>query len=176
MDFSFISDTALRKKIDDSVGYIVTLSEELVHQHKKPFTAETCRVIVLYAHSIIEALLHEAYQNHEEVISFVEYKDVNELSKKYKHNDIPDGEIVIATRIAREKLERNIGFHELVDFFDSKMLTTETVERMKTMNDLRNSFHLRKGGRVTCTPKDVEESLQLLELTVSKIPGFIAKK
>lgn len=175
MDLQFISNEKLRERIGDALSYILVLDANARQSNEIVFKFETYRVIILYAHSIIEALLHEAYGKLEEEIERVEYKDPSSLSKNFTHKEFKDGEVVIAVRKSVVKTEREIGFFELVQFLEDKILKPETVERMKKLNDLRNSFHLKKVDSILCKEADVDEALQLLELTLARIPGFVGK-
>jgi len=173
MDLDFIKDTNLRGRVEHSIKYIFVLNEDVRNNQSRIFVAETNRVIVLYTISIIEALLHEAYDSIPEHITATEYKDVSLLKKDYIHKKYQSEEVVIAVRTLVEKSTRTISFSDLLDFFETRMLKTATVIRLRKLNDLRNSFHLRKGGVVNCTITHVEEALQLLDLTLTKIPKFI---
>lgn len=177
MDLEFIADKKLRNRIGDAITYILVLDTQARGSKEKIYQTETCRVIILYAHSVIEALLHEAYEKTGDSLYRVDYKDPTELSKNFMHRTVTDGEVVVAVRRKVPREGREIGFYELVDFFEKrkeKMLKKETAARMLNLNELRNSLHLKKLGSVSCTIDDVDEALQLIELTVNNIPRFVA--
>jgi len=175
MDLEFIIDTKLRNRIGDAITYILVLDTQARGSKEKVFQTETCRVIILYAHSAIEALLHEVYEQADDCLYRTDYKDPSVLNKNFTHRTIRDAELVVAVRKKIPKKDHEIGFHDLVTFFEKKMLKKETVARMLKLNGLRNSLHLKKLGSVACTINDVDEALQLIELTIKNIPRFVSK-
>ncbi len=177
MDFDFIKDSDLRKKIEDSVEYIYAAYEESKKKDKSElFRTETFRVIVLYTVSIIEAVLFDIYHQQDKRLIKEEYKETISLPKEYIHTKIENGTIAVVVIKKTEKDEIEIGFQELVKFLEKeKVLQKETVTRMLEINNVRNTLHLRKERVQTCTVKEAESALELLLYTLQNAPRFIKK-
>lgn len=175
MDTAFIKNKAAKARIDDSITYIFALYKDARNNQSKSFQTETCRVIILYTISIIEALLHEAYAIVPEKITKEIYKDPRIIDGGYTHRANKDCSVVLNVRCTVEKPEREIQFNELLQFLKQKVLHPKTVQRLEKVNSLRNTFHLRKLGKSGCTTKDVEEALSLLDLMLNEIPKLLQK-
>ncbi len=173
MEFGFIKNKALRNRIEESVEYVLILVEEAREVKNKKHQTEKYRTVVLYSTSVIEALLFDIYHRIGEKIKKVVYKDPSELNTNYKH-ETQGGRVVVAVRTTLDKAEIEIGFVELLSFLKiKKILKAETVERIRVLNSMRNTIHLRKKGDAQCSITDVEEALSLLELTIKNTPRFI---
>lgn len=172
MKADFISDNKLKQRVEDSIEYVLALYEMAEKSENETFQAETSRVIVLYCVSIMEALFLSIYHKQNKKIKQIEFRNVSKLATGYVHENL-EGDVVVAVRCEKEKTEPEIGFNELLSFLKGETLTTETVDRIKKINQLRNSFHLRKQGESICGVVEVEEALSLLELTLKHTPRFL---
>ena len=175
MDTDFITDRTLQKRVDESITYIFALYFDAQDNQSKEFETETCRVIILYTISIIEALLHQVYEVIPQNITKESLRDTRELGGGYQHAANKHCEVIVATRCIINKEPREIQFNELVSFLQHKALKKDTVARIKKINSLRNTFHLRKHGSSACKISDVDEALTLLELILKEIPRFLKK-
>lgn len=176
MDFEFIKDSALRKKIEDSVEYIFALYEEAKRGDKNElFKTETFRVIILYTVSIIEAVLLYIYHQRESRMVKEEHKEIQTLENQYKNTHV-EGRVVVSVVKKSEKKDIEIRFQEIVKFLQNeKVLRSETADRMLEINDTRNTFHLRKERMSPCTVGEVEGALELLLYVLGNAPKSIKK-
>lgn len=173
MNTDFINDTTLRSRIESAVTYSVALYELAKQSEQDSFKAETYRVIILYCASIIEAILFSIYHKQSIKIARDTYVDQQQLSTRYTHAS-KTGRVVIALLQQKEKPEYSISIPELADFLhNQKVLTKTTVLRIKSINETRNSVHLRKQMARACTVVDVEEAFSLLNLVLEHAPRFI---
>jgi len=178
MDLDFITDSALRQRIKDSVEYIYTTLELSKDATKKElFRAETYRVIVLYIASVIEAILFYLYSRRGIYLQKEEYKKVHLVGNGYVNTEVSSGKVIIATVKTVDKKESEIGFKELVIFLEAqKILKKETSKQMLSLYNMRNTFHLRKEQELPCTVADVERYLQLLLYTLTNVAKFFTVK
>ncbi|MBU3979355.1 hypothetical protein KKE68_06700 [Patescibacteria group bacterium] len=177
-DLDFVKDDELRKTIEDSIEYIYALYEQSKDSGQKElFREETCRVIVLYIVSAIEAILLYFYKERREKIKSTEYKFIETLPSDFEHSGKPGLPVVVAVQEKVEKAEHQIGLHDLVMFFKNKNLIQEkTVEDILELNDVRNTFHFSKSRVKKCDSNRVEAALQLLLYTLERAPGALRKK
>lgn len=86
------------------------------------------------------------------------------------------GKVILAVESESEKLEIEIGFHELIKFLEKvNVLTPLTAQHIRDINSLRNTFHFRKERIRPCGVADVESALALLAYTLEHTPRFIKK-
>jgi len=177
MDFDFIKDSDLRKKIEGAVEYIYASYEESKKKDKSElYQTETFRVIILYTISIIEAVLFDIYHQQGKRLVKEEYKETTSLPEEYIHTKVENGRVAIVVVKKVEKSEIEIGFQELVKFLEKeKVLHKETAIRMLKANNVRNTLHLRKERAPVCTVQEVEHALELLFHTLQNAPRFIKK-
>lgn len=165
----FIKDEELKKIITKSLDYSIILINSLqLDQQKNNFIEETCRVIILYIQSIIEAVLLYFYNIHSDNIMMIEYIEIQKLPSSYTKND----QYIPVIAMQKQKQRSQPGFQELVQFFkDRKNMTLETSNKMLKLNQIRNTFHLNKSREsLVCDEKQVNESFELLMITLSKGP------
>lgn len=177
-DLGFIKDVELRKTLEDSIEYIYALFERSKDDGQKElYKEETHRVIVLYVISAIEAVLFYFYKERGEKIEYSEYKFIQTLPSEFIHSEKKGLPVVIAVQEKIEKLEHQIGLHELVKFFRIKKLIQEkTATDILELNDVRNTFHFSKPRAKRCDLARVESALQLLVYTLEKAPKALRKK
>ncbi len=171
-DLDFITDSQLKKTLEDSVEYIYTLYEQSKSLEEKPlYKEETYRVIILYVISAIEAVLMFFFKERDEKITFCEYKYVEILSEKYNHREKSNLPVVIAVQQVTEKKEHQIGLYDLVTFYrDKKLIQEKTAQDILELNDVRNTFHFSKPRVKECDVEKVESALNLLLRTIEKAP------
>ena len=173
MDFGFIKDSELRKKIEDSVEFIFASYEETKQGEKSNlFKTETYRVVILYTVAIIEAVLFYIYHERGVKIEKEEYKEKLYLPESYTNTKVAQGRIQIAVVKKREKDEIEIGLHELVKFMqEQRVLRVSTGIKILEINDTRNTLHLRKMRKSACTIAEVDEALALLVYVLENAPS-----
>jgi len=177
-DLDFITDTDLRKKIENSIEYVFVLFEKSKNEKEKDlFREETHRVIILYIISIIEAVLLYVYKKRNEELTKLEYKFVTTIPNEYKNEKEKDFPVVIAVQKKIKKQDHEIGLFELVNFFkDKKLMMEKTVEKILEINDIRNTFHFNKSrSSVICDIKHVESAFSLLVYVIEKVPKVFKK-
>jgi len=129
-DLDFITDSKLRKTIEDSFEYIYVLFDNSKQEEKnKLFKEETNRIIILYVISIIEAILLFIFLKRNDEISKLEYKFIQTLPEEFKHLEQKDYPIVVAVQKKVKKKEHEIGLFELVNFFKEKKLMLEKTAK-----------------------------------------------
>lgn len=176
MDLDFITDSALRQRIEDSVEYVYTTLELSKDATKnETFRSETHRVIILYIASIIEAVLFYLYVKREVHIQKEEYKKVYEIGNGYTNTEVPSGKVIVAAVKMVDKKESEISFKELVTFLEAQKILKKTSTLMMSLFNMRNSFHLRKKQELPCTIADVEKYLQLLLYTLTNVAKSFKK-
>ncbi|MDP3988685.1 MAG: hypothetical protein Q8P93_00395 [bacterium] len=177
-DLDFIADPTLRKKVEDSIEYIYLLFEELKKREGNDlYHEETRRVIVLYTVATIEAVLLYLYKKHGEEITYLDYKFVQALSEKYKHESDRVATVVVATQNRKKKEDSQINLADLLEYFSSrKLMTKETGEKILAINNLRNTLHLNKvRDAIKCDITQVEVALNLLLHVIQKAPKTVLK-
>lgn len=176
----FITDTPLRKTVGDSIEYTYLLFEESKKRtDNKLYQEETCRVIVLYVVSILEAIILFFYKKGGHQIPHVDYKYIQTLSEDYQHKEATGDRIIVAVQKSGNKEEHQIGLKTLVNFLESKKLLSKRVaSEVLAINDLRNTFHLSKSReKIVCNVAQVERALKLLVYIIEKSPkGFLKKQ
>lgn len=179
-ELDFITDTSLRKTVKDSIDYTYILFEESKKiTDNKLYEEETCRVIVLYIVSVIEAILFYLYKKGGYEMMYLDYKFVNTLPEDYRHKNSQGSRVVVAVQKSINKTDHQIGLSDLVNFFkDHKKLLKPTAKEILEINDLRNTFHLNKPRKkIICDVAQVERALKLLVYVIQKAPKtLLAKK
>lgn len=168
MELSYITESVLRQRIDDSIEYIYTLYEQSKREENgEIYQSETYRVIIVYIVAIIEAVLFYVYQRHPNKITKIEYKDKINFKESYQNSNIK-GRVILATEKIIEKGESELSLHELVTFLEKeKVLKSDTVAKLKNIMTLRNSVHLRQKQSAVCTVGDVEDALDFLVYVIT---------
>ena len=178
-DLDFITETKLRKTIEDSIEYIYVLFNRSKKEGESDlFREETNRIIILYVISIIEAILLFIYTKRGDIITKVDYKFVTTLPNEYKHSSEENNPVIIAVQKKIKKQDRDIGLFELVGFFKEKKLMIErTAEKILKMNDIRNTFHFNKiRSDNDCDISHVESALSLLVYVIKNSPRSLEIK
>jgi hypothetical protein len=175
----FITDASLRKTVGDSIEYTYLLFEESKRRtDNKLYQEETCRVIVLYVVSIIEAILLFFYKKGGYQIPHIDYKYVEILPEKYTHMEASGDRVVVAIQKRGNKEEFQIGLKSLADFLESqKLISKRAASEILAINNLRNTFHLSKPrGKIACGVRQVERALKLLVYIIERSPKGLLKK
>ncbi len=178
-ELDFISETTLRKRIEDSIEYIYVIFEDAKKKTQNPlFQEETYRVIILYVVSIIEVILLYLYKARKDELTLLEYKYVVSLPEKYRYRDKDKAPLVIAVQETVVRADHQIGIFELVNFYkEKKLIKKETAEAILDLNSLRNTFHLGKPREeLVCDLKRVELALNLLVHTIQNAPKTLKIK
>lgn len=178
-DLDFVTDAGLRRTIENSVEYMYALFEEIKEKEKSDlYKEETYRVIILYAVSVIEAVLLYLYKKHADEMTFLEYKYIQTLPPEYHHLSNADSRVVVAVQKREKMAEYKVGMSDLVDFFkERKLMKKETAEQVLQINDLRNTFHLSKPrDKAVCDIAQVESAIKLLVYVIQNVQKSVLKK
>ena len=177
-DLSFLKKQELSKTIEDSIQYIQIILEESEKQKSDLYREETYRVILLYVISIIEAILIRVLELRKEQIISTDYKYISPIGEKFKHNELPKGNVVVAVQEKNKKDTRRIGLVELVNFMKkNELMMKETAEEILEINDIRNTFHFTKPrDKITCEIETVEKAFELLVKIIERGPSAIEFK
>ncbi len=177
-ELNFIQDNELRKTIEDAIQYIYIIFDQAKDSTSELYKEETYRVIILYVISVIEAILLYVLKSRDEKMTYIEYKHVTPLSRKFFHSEIPKGPIVVAVQKEQVKTNSQIGLVELVDFMkDGGLMKNQFAKEILKANDIRNTFHLTKSrSQIKCDIGTVEKSLELLVKVIKNAPKAIAFK
>ena len=170
-ELTFIEDSSLRKTLENSIEYIYALYERSKEtEQSSVFQEETCRVIILYVVSAIEAVLLYFYKVRGEKIEYPEYRFVHNLPKEFQYLG-KAGRVVVAVQEKVQKRDHQIGLHDLVTFFkDGQLIQAETAADILQLNDVRNTFHLSKPRGEACNVERVEFALKILIRTLERAP------
>ncbi|HCC83558.1 TPA: hypothetical protein DEP96_01795 [Candidatus Uhrbacteria bacterium] len=173
----FVTDDKLRKTLEISLEYIFRLHNRSVDETESSFyKEETCRVIILYVISFIEAILLFIYRTRGDKMERFEYKYIQHLPSEYKHKGRINHPVVIAVQEKIERKDYEIGLNDLVKFFENKkLLLSETATNILSLNDVRNTFHFSKARNQVCDIERVEEALSLLVYIIDKAPRALRK-
>jgi len=172
----FIDDEDLRHKADNALKYATYLMLSHYKNSNENFKEETCRVIVLYIASILEAVLLYLYSKQGKKIEKIEYKEITILKPVFQNKE-NGGETVLAIKTKKVISENNIGIHELIKHFEKNKIITkaETGVGLNEINEMRNTHHLSKDRNQKCTIIDVEKALEMLIYTLEKVPLILSK-
>ncbi len=111
----FITDISLRRKIENSIE---TTSFLYLKRNEKStssgFAKEIRRAEILYAASIIEAVLIHLFKRRGESMSKTDYKDVVTLPSIYQSGSHP---VVVARQVQIPKLGRELTLDSLLELF-----------------------------------------------------------
>lgn len=166
-DLLFITDRPLRRKVTDAIETISGLY--LVEKDKNyppEISKEIRRIIILYAASIVEALLLYLYKQKKFSITKTDYKNPHILPSEYqKENGIS---LVIAKQIKIPKNERELMLDVLLEFFcDKGIIGMDLNKKIKKAKDVRNTFHLSKSRLgIQCSQTAVKTSTDALYKTI----------
>lgn len=174
MELSYITDTVLRRRIEDSIEYIYALHTQSKQiEISDIYRSETYRVIIVYVVAIIEALLFYIYQQRNQKITKIEYKEKIFLNGAYCHSLVA-GNVIVAVQKIIEKTESEIGLKELVEFLGKeKVLKEETLTQLLAMLPFRNSVHLRQKNTPPCTIKNVETTFDFLLYIITHTEKYL---
>lgn len=179
--FDFIVDRELRRNIVSSVRFLAVL-QAVAQQAEQDYRPEYYRTIIVYAASIVEALLYYAAQSTNAEILIEEYKYAQEISVGgHVQMKEPVGSVLIAAiRVKRPRKTAELTFSELIKFFEQeKFLSSSLANRIKRLHDIRNTFHLaktRKGRRIQSTPRAAERVNETLLLTARVVQSLLKKE
>ncbi len=143
----FITDISLRRKIEDAIeiGSFLYLkrNEKGV---SKGFASEICRMEILYAASIIEAVLLYLFKKQKELLPKTDYKDIHILPGTYQSTT--SSRLVIARQIQIPRLDRELMLDNLLDFFFKKGFIKRRLKlKIDRARTVRNTFHLAKSRK-----------------------------
>ncbi len=173
----FIVDKELKRTLEDSIEFIFALhnSSKLTNQNIL-YQEETCRVIILYVISAIEAVLLYFFKLRGEKMEKLEYRFVHQFPAEYSHKHKANLPLVVAVQENIVRQDYEIGLHSLVTFFkEKKLIIKETARKILELNDVRNTFHFSKIRDKKCDLGRVEEALALLLYTLEKAPRGLRK-
>jgi len=177
-DLDFITDSTLRKTIEDSIEYTSVLFKETEEESKSTlYKEETYRVIILYTIAIIEAVLLYLYKKSGDEITYFEYKFIKQLPSEYHHTKESNFSVIIAVQKSVKKAEQQITMKDLVDFFtERKFMKKDTADKLMHINGLRNTVHLSKPrDGVICDVAQVESALSMLVYVIERAPKSMPK-
>lgn len=176
-DLDFIEDVTLRRTLEDAMEFILALYERSKTGEKNPlYQEETCRIIILYIISAVEAVLLYFYKVRGEKMEKLEYIHVYPLPTEYCHQQKIGSSVVIAVQKKEEKGDYEIGLHGLVHFFkEKKMIVDELAANILDLNDVRNTFHFSKTRDKKCDIARVEKALVLLVDILKNVPGKLRR-
>lgn len=174
----FIVDKELRKTLEDSIEFVYALHESSKASDSNPlYQEETCRVIILYIISAIEAVLLYFYKLRGDRIEKLEYKFIQQMPGEYSHSERVGARVVLAVQETIAKKDYEIGLHDLIAFYEEKkIILKKTAEKILELNDVRNTLHFTKTRNKKCDLARVEEALALLVYVLEKAPGGLKKK
>ncbi len=178
-DLDFIEDSVLRQTIEESIEYIFILfSDTKIDGVKALYKKETCRVIILYIISIIEAILMYLYKKRGDKITFTEYKSVSFIPEIYPHSEDGNSKVVIAIQKESERVDSQIGIRELVLCFkDTGDITDSTASDILKLHDIRNTFHFNKSrDQIVFDIEQIEDALKLLVYVIKRAPKRLLRK
>ena len=143
-NLSFISNTTLQNKIRESIELTSILYIKRNEKDADKWVVkEFCRMEILYAASIIEAVLLYVFKEKNFSLDRMNYKEVHILPKHFQADQ--DRKVVVATQIKKTAQERELMLDSLVSFFYKKKLITKTLKgRIDSVRKVRNTFHLSK--------------------------------
>lgn len=148
---NFITDIAIRNKIQVAIE---TSSFLFLMERDNKFdtgtSKEVRRIIILYAASIIEAILLYLYKKGKFSIEKVHYSDVYTLPSVYQLDS--KSTLIVAKQFKKERHEREIMLDVLVElFFDKKIIGKSLKLKIDTARNIRNTFHLSKSRKgISC--------------------------
>ena len=178
-DLDFITDTKLRKTVEDSIEHTYVLLKETKEDSKSArYKEETYRVIVLYTVAVIETVLLYLYKRSGEGMTSIDYKFIKTLPSEYCHSSEIGSKVVVAVQKITNKPEHKIGMQDLVSFFkDKKVMKKETVDKLISINDIRNTFHLSKSrDGMVCDIEQVEVALKMLVYVILDVHKTVSIK
>lgn len=171
---AFIENEKLRKTLEESMWFISALGVDLKSDNRNAlYREETCRVIILYVVSSIEAVLLYLYKRRGEKMVKSEYRHVHQLPNAYAYGRKTGARVVVAMQETIERKDYEIGLHDLVTFFKGRILLEKTAEKILSLNDVRNTFHLSKSREKRCDDAWVESALAVLVHVLENAPHAI---
>lgn len=175
-DLLFITDIPLRKKI---IAAIETISGLYLVEQNNKYPAELIkeirRIIVLYAASIIEAILLYLYIKEKDISSKVDYTDVHILPSSFQKD--PSFKMVVAKQIQVPRAERELMLDVLLKIYsEKKIISTSLEQKIKKAKDIRNTFHLSKSRvGLPVSLKVVQLSTEAIYETIVSVKNNLVK-
>lgn len=155
----FISDATLRRKISDAIE---TTSFLYLKRNEggvsAGFASEIRRMEILYAASIIEAVLLFLFKRRNESMTRMDYKEPHILPAKYQPNTA--FQLVVAKQSKVRRQERELMLDNLLDFFAEKGIIKNSLKaKIDKARRVRNTFHLSKSRKgIRCGTKAVDSA------------------
>ena len=174
-DLLFITDHSLRVKIEDAIETISLLY--LLNQNKglsEGFAKENRRMMILYAASVIEAVLLYLYKKKECSINKTEYTKVHTLPQTYQ---LETGlTLVLAKQVQTPKNDRELMLDVLLKYFSESGLITESLKKkIEKAKNVRNTFHLSKSRKgIPCGNLTVKSSSEAVLGTLNAVRKSLA--
>ncbi len=170
-NFSFITDIALRRKIENAIEITSFLNLKRNEEGTATgFAKEIRRMEILYAASIIEAILIYLFKKLGDQIHKIDYKDVYTLPNSYQL--VAPSTFVLAKQIQTPRTERELMLDNLLEHFSKKGLIKKDLKsKIDTARKVRNTFHLaksRKGIRCDAVSVNSAYDAVLGMLTVAR--------
>ncbi len=175
-DLLFIKNVALRRKIEQAIAASVFFRLQAQAAGSPEFTKEMFRISLLYIAAIIEAMLLYVYKDCNFSDTEREYKFPHAIPQEFQHDK--RGKIVIAIEVDTKRHERALHLGFLATYIQKeRVISTQITERIRRVNDIRNTFHLSKSRQgMRCTSQSVEEATKTLTDTISSIRAYLDSK
>jgi len=142
-DLVFIGDVELREKIEQAIE---TISELYLLQQQSFLKKELRRTMILYAASVIEAVLLYLYKQQNSSALKTEYKDVYPLPKSYQKDNAYT--FVVAKQFDTVRSDRELQLDTLLNLFRKQGHISKSLAlKIEKAKNLRNTFHLSKSRR-----------------------------
>lgn len=143
-NLDFIANATLRRKIEHAIE--ITSALYLKRNEKgvsKGIALEFCRMEILYAASIIEAILLYMFKSKNEKLNKLEYKEVYPLPSSYQSSGSPI--LVLAKQSQIPRQERELMLDNLLVFFTKNgTIKNDLKKKIDKARTVRNTFHLAK--------------------------------
>ncbi len=155
----FISDATLRRKVSDAIE---TTSFLYLKRNEKGvsagFASEIRRMEILYAASIIEAVLLFLFKKRNESMTKMDYKDVHILPASYQQSAASQFVVAKQSKVLRQ--DRELMLDNLLDFFSEKRVIKNSLKtKIDKARRVRNTFHLSKSRKgIRCGAKAVDSA------------------
>lgn len=144
---NFINDISLRRKIEDAIEIASFLHLKRNERGtSKGFAIEICRMEILYAASIIEAVFLYLFKKRKEIMYKTDYKNVHTLPSVYQ--SATTSLLVVARQVQIPRADRELMLDNLLDFFFKKGLIKKRLKlKIDKARTVRNTFHLAKSRK-----------------------------
>jgi hypothetical protein len=140
-----------------SVLYLLQTNPQSPESLKK----EIRRMIIMYASSIIEAVLLHLYKKGGFAKTRAEYSIVRPLPKEYQYEQ-PTSRLVIAKEVFKQRTDRELMLDYLLTMFSNEgVIKPALKKRIVSAKDVRNTFHLSKSRQgLQCTQAAAESAMK----------------